>query len=74
MSDNRKGRKMSRQFKIFVLVVAAFSGEFIAYRHGKNSAYQEIKEKPFACVAGQKIGTPNGNYVCAETQEWKIKP
>jgi len=65
---------MSKQFKVFILVVVAFSGEFIAYRLGKNAVYQEIKERPFACVAGQKIGTPNGNYTCAESQTWKIKP
>jgi hypothetical protein len=66
--------KMSKQFKVFVLALAAFSGELIAYHLGKNAAYQEIKERPFACVTGQRLGTPNGNYICADTQEWKIKP
>ena len=65
---------MSKQFKIFTLVVVAFSGEFAAYRLGKNVAIQEIKQRPFACVPGQKLGTPNGSYLCDESQNWKPKP
>jgi hypothetical protein len=44
---------MSKQFKVFILLVAAFSGEFIAYRLGKNAAVQEIKDRPFTRVDGQ---------------------
>ena len=70
MPDNRKGRKMSKQFKVFILLVAAFSGEFIAYRLGKNATVQEIKDRPYTCVAGQIIRTPSGLYICTESQTW----
>jgi hypothetical protein len=61
---------MSKPFKIFILLVAAFSGEFIAYRLGKNAAIREIQDRPGMCVAGQLIRTPSGLYICTESQTW----
>jgi hypothetical protein len=61
---------MSKQFKVFVLLVAAFSGEFLAYRLGKNAAIREIQDRPGMCVAGQLIRTTSGLYICAESRTW----
>ncbi len=61
---------MSTQFKVFILAVIAISGEFLAYRLGKNAAIQEIQNRPYTCVVGQVLRTPSGIYICAETQTW----
>ena len=67
-------RKMSKQFKVFILLVAAFSGEFIAYRLGKNAYVREIKDRPYICVAGQITPHPKWDlYVVHRVSDMDLR-
>ena len=60
---------MSKQFKVFILLVAALGDGFIAYRMGRTAVIQEIKDRPYTCVAGQITQNPK-LYICTDSQTW----